>query len=354
MSATVAARTLPVVVCQGDARKRGRIQGETLRGTIAEVLERWQASLAARHGIAAEAYIAEFLAATAFVPTIERLTPALLDEVRGIAEGSGQPFATMLAYNLMDEEWSYGSERLAQAPGCTVACLQIPGHPPVVAQTMDIPSLHDGSQVVVHHKPDEGVESLVFTGAGMIALNGANAAGVGVVVNNLAMLPSSRSGLPVMFVIRGILERTTLAAAVEFVENVPHAIGQHYAIGSPDGVAGLEGAANGVSRVPVASDRYVHANHPLANLAVVGDPTERYASSRTFERHNRAVELIDGAADQSGIETVLSDETTPISCSPRRGYMTFGGTSITCSVPPVMHVTAGPPHETTWVPVGFI
>jgi predicted choloylglycine hydrolase len=353
MSATIETRTLPIVVASGNARELGRIQGEELREMIAEVVVRWEASLASRHSMSAEAYIAEFLAATHFIPTIERYAPNLLDEVRGIAEGAGLPFASMLAYNLMDEEWSYGSERLAQAPGCTVACLQRPGEPPVVAQTMDIPSLHDGSQVVIHHKPDDGVEALVFTGAGMLGLNGANAAGVGVVVNNLAMLPSSRNGLPVMFVLRGILERTSLDDAVAFVERVPHAIGQHYAIGSPEGIAGLEGAANGVTRVPIETDRYVHANHPLANLAVVGDPTERYASSRTFERHNRAVELIDGAGDLAGIESLLSDEVTPISCAPRRGFMTFGGTSISCSVPPVMHVTAGPPHQTEWVPVGF-
>lgn len=94
-----------------------------------------------------------------------------------------------------------------------------------------------------------------MTGAGMIALNGANSAGIGVVVNNLSMLPSSRSGLPVMFIIRGILQQSTLAEAVAFAERVPHAIGQHYAIGSPDGIAGLEGAANGVMSTDVSSGR---------------------------------------------------------------------------------------------------
>jgi hypothetical protein len=97
----------------------------------------------------------------------------------------------------------------------------------------------------------------------------------------------------------------------------------------------------------------VHANHPLANSAVIGDVAATYAASRTFERYNRAAELIEDVADQSGIERVLMDDTVPISRTPRGGFMTFGGTSIACCIPPVVHVAPGPPHEVAWVPVGF-
>jgi isopenicillin-N N-acyltransferase-like protein len=56
-------------------------------------------------------------------------------------------------------------------------------------QTMDIGAIYDGAQAVLRLCPDEGPEALVFTFAGMLGPNGYNAAGVGVVVNNLAMLP---------------------------------------------------------------------------------------------------------------------------------------------------------------------
>lgn len=353
MSIAPEQRTLPVIDCAGSYRDRGRQQGEQLRDTIAAVVERWCETLAQRHGMEAQAYIAEFLANTNYLPAIERFTPGLLDEVRGIAEGAGLSFETMLAYNLMDEEWQYAGERSGQGPGCTVACLAPASGPAIVAQTMDIPSVHDDSQVAVRHQPADGVETIVFTGAGMLGLNGANVEGIGVVVNNLSMLPSSRSGLPVMFVLRGILERTTLADAAAFVETVPHAIGQHYAIGSPDGLVGLEGAANGVARANTAGVRYVHANHPIANDAVVGDPSAAYAASRTFERHARAAELLDGVDNSAGIEAALTDVTVPISRAPKGGFMTFGGISIACTAPPVVRIAPGPPHETPWTTVGF-
>ena len=353
MTATIETRTLPVLVCTGLPFERGRAQGEAFRGPIGAVIQRWEGAIERRHGISAGNYITDFLGKTNFIPAIEQWTPGLLEEVRGIAESANQPFETILAYNLMDEEWTYGSEKVGEAPACTVACLIPSGGAPIVAQTMDIPPIHDGTQVAVHHKPDDGPEQLIFTGMGMIALNGANSAGLGVVVNNLSVLPSSRSGLPVMFLIRGILERSSLPDAVAFVESAPHAIGQHYGIGSPTGIAGLEGAASGVVRADVSSGRYVHANHPLVNNEISGEASEAFARSSTFARHNRAVELIADASDQTGIERVLMDDTVPISCSPRGGFMTFGGTSIACSVPPVMHVSPGPPHETPWVALSF-
>jgi hypothetical protein len=134
---------------------------------------------------------------------------------------------------------------------------------------------------------------------------------------------------------------------------VPQAIGQHYAIGSPDGIAGLEGAANGVARTEISGGSYVHANHPLANDGIIENPESAFARSSTFVRQDRAESLIVDARDQDAIERLLMDEEAPISRSPLNGFMTFGGTSISCSVPPVMHVTPGPPHESDWIPVGF-
>lgn len=353
MSVTTQTRQLPIVVCAGSGRERGRAHGEALRATIQRTVGAWTETISLREGVPAETYFARFLRSTNFVPAIERYTPGLLDEVRGIAEGADMPFDTIFSYNLMDEEWTF-SRAEEPEPGCTVACLLKGGRDvPVLAQTMDIPTVHDGSQAVLHLMPDDGPEALVFTGAGMIALNGANAAGVGVVVNNLSMLPSSTSGLPVMFVIRGVLQRRSMAEAAAFVESVPHAIGQHYAIAGPDGIASIEGAANGAIRDLRVTDGFVHTNHPVVNMAVEGDPAVTYQRSRTFERFDRAAELRANAGDQSDIEALLTDRTVPISILPSASYMTFGATSIECTVPPVVHIAPGPPHETPYVPVAW-
>ncbi len=347
--------TLRVVTVRGDGRQRGQAHGEALRDRIGDGIDRWLAALGQTHGMDPDDYLIEFLDQTSYLPAMQRWAPTMLEELRGIAEGAAQPFRRVLAYNLMDEEWYFGEERRQRQPaGCTVVCLRLPGTGvPVIAQTMDIPSVHDGTQVVLHHVPDDGPETLVFTAAGMLGLMGVNAAGLGVVVNNLAMLPHSDKGLPVACIMRGILARTTLADATAFVTSVPHAVGQHYAIGSPEGLASYEGAANGVVRDEQARERVLHTNHPLVNMAVVGDPEPAYVGSRTRERLACVQAAVDDIVDVAGIERALADTTAPVSRAPEGGFMTFGAMIAELSVPPRARFAPGPPHLTPFVEVPF-
>ena len=286
--ARAATRALPVVDAAGTPRERGRAHGEALRPLIGAGIDRWAAELGTAHGLDPDDYLRDFLGSTGYLAAAEAWTPDLLDEVRGIADGAHLPFERVAAYNLLDEEWAYARWRRSgtAAPGCTVAGLrQAATGIPVLAQTMDIPSLHDGTQAVLRLASDDGPTALAFTYAGMIGLNGCNEAGVAVVVNNLAMLPSSTLGLPVAFVVRGVLGHATLAAAATFLRGVPHATGQHYAVGGPEGFVSLECSASGVTEDAAAGDRVLHTNHPLVSADLVGDPESLYVGSRTRERY---------------------------------------------------------------------
>lgn len=346
------ATRLRIVDCAGSPGEVGLAHGEACRDLVAEGLGRWAEDKAEQTGEASDAYLARFLAETRFLPAVERHAPGLLEELRGIAEGAEQPFDRILAYNLMDEEWSYRRDALRPAPlrevGPPPGCTSIAVGTRALAQTMDIPSVHDGTQVALRLRPDDGPAAVVFSAAGMVGLNGANAAGVGVVVNSLAQLPSSRDGLPVAFVVRGILGRSTAAEAAAFVEAVQHAIGQHYLIGDGREAISLE-AASGVRRVPVRG-WYVHANHPLADLERGPEADEMERLSRTHARQKRAEALAaaDGGAPQ--VEAALADREAPISVARERGWMTFGGTSIAWdgAGPPTVRIAPGPPHETAW------
>ena len=349
------ATRLRVVDCVGEPRAIGLAHGEAWRDLIAERLGRWAAAIEARTGEDVDGYLRRFLEGTRFLAMAEEHAPGPTTELKAIAEGANQPLDRILAYNLMDEEWTFSREdaglpAAGQAPGCT----SIPLGRRVIAQTMDIPSVHDGTQVALRISPKAGPDQIVFSAAGMIGLNGANAVGVGVVVNSLAQLPSSRQGLPVSLVLRGILGRSTAAEAAAFVESAPHATGQHYLIGDGRETISLEAAANGVKRVPVG-ERYVHANHPLANMARDADADEMERRSNAHARHDQAEALIAADSDASAVEAVLADREAPISCAREQGFMTFGGTSISWGAdgPPTVRIAPGPPHETTWQTVGW-
>ncbi|HEU0114120.1 MAG TPA: C45 family peptidase [Thermomicrobiales bacterium] len=352
MTAVERNRELLVVDAAGAPRDLGRRHGETARPLIAAGLDRWFAAIERRHRVPATAYIDQFLAETDFLPTIETWTPELLEEIRGVAEGAGQPLPTMLAFNLLDEEWAYAHDRARPAPGCSAVGIQpAPGRPTLLGQTMDIPQIHDGCQIALRLAPDDRPALVVLSYAGMIGLTGANEAGLGVVVNSLATLPVSRRGLPVAFVLRGVLAWTNLADAAAFVRSVPHAIGQHYGIGSPDGIRSFEGWGDGVVETTPDGPRVLHTNHPLGGQSEVGDRETIYAGSTTWVRLACLRRQAATLTDRIALETALSDTSAPISVAPRPGFMTFGATSMKLIAPPEIRIAPGPPHLTPFVDV---
>ena len=193
------------------------------------------------------------------------------------------------------------------------------GRGPLLAQNMDLPEVMDGGQTVLRSTAPDGGQTVVLTAAGMIGLTGCNSDGLGVCVNTLSMLNHSADGLPVAFVLRGLLERRTLAGAEAFLRAVPHASGQHYAIGSGDDVAGFECSAGGV----VASDggrggsgtrttRSQAATSTRPTTIRRGRPTRRSASTGS-PRRGPDIETVDDC------EQLLADRRAPLCVAPEAG-----------------------------------
>jgi hypothetical protein len=253
---------------EGEPYERGFAQGAALRAQVGAHLAAWLGSLAEAGLGEPRAYVAGLLAATDFVPAIERHTPDLWQEVQGIAAGAEIPPDLIFALQLLDEEWAH---RVRTAGGgalekCSSVGIVSAGGPTWIAQTMDLGGYTDGFQALLAPAADgDRPAALVFTVAGMIGLMGVNAAGVGVCVNSLPQLPSAPQGLPVAFVLRRLLQATSLAEAAELVLSLPHATNQHYLIAAPGGVRSFEASAAGVTEYrPPDPSRILHTNHPLA------------------------------------------------------------------------------------------
>jgi isopenicillin-N N-acyltransferase-like protein len=100
-------RVPKVLQLSGSAYERGLQHGKELRQEIARIVGLWKKDLQMQTKTDPDALLQKFLAETNFVPAIKKWTPELLDEIRGIAEGSGQPYPTILAHQLADEIWVY-------------------------------------------------------------------------------------------------------------------------------------------------------------------------------------------------------------------------------------------------------
>ena len=350
---------LRTVAVSGTPREIGRGHGEQMREAIARGLDRWSAVVGRHTDMSADAYVESFLGATDFVKTIDYFAPTLLDEVRGIAEGARQRFDTVLAYQMMDEEWAYRAAlmraRRASVHSCSAVGIVREGGTSVVGQNMDLPSHYDGTQILLHVRPDEGMEGMIFTPAGIIGTTGLNRRGVGVCVNALFQLRHRSAGLPVAFVVRGVLAQESEEDAVSLLRTVPHATGQNYMLGGPGRVHDFECSPGQVREVPVAGAQVTHTNHLLASTDVdpeVGSEND----STTVERLARLradLGELGQEATAADVKHALSDRTVPV-CVPRgTDWMTLGSVVMELADEPVLHIALGPPADTPYEEARF-
>jgi len=132
-------------------------------------------------------------------------------------------------------------------------------------QNMDLGGYTDGHQYLMRIAGSATEPAaIIFTIGAMIALMGVNSAGICVCVNSLPQLPAAPQGLPVAFVIRGLLRAASVAQAVDFVCSVRHATGQHYLIADAESIHSFEASPAGVVEYqPPVPGRVLHTNHPL-------------------------------------------------------------------------------------------
>ena len=351
-------KNLPVIDLTGSPRERGRAHGEALRQPIAEVRGRWRASLAARFGVHPDVFIATLLAENHFVDATRRSTPELLEEIEGIAEGSGRPDAETLAFQFMDEEWWFGTKRFGPAAQPLNRCSLIAsraaqGQSPILAQNMDLRAYHDGGQAVLRiiddRAGDRAPSATILTICGMVALCGANDLGLGVAVNTLWQLPSSSEGLPVACVVRGLLTQRNLTEAARWIAKTAHASGQHYMLGDADGFASFEASGKAVRRVSwdAAAPNFIHTNHPISSE---GSARHLPAEENSRGRYQMLCELAGAKTlEVAQVQSALADRSGPHPISVRpadgddAGMMTFASIIMELKRPPAIMIAAGPP-----------
>ena len=350
-----------VDIDSGTPYHQGLVHGRALKGEIRELVKRWEQDLEKTYGVPADDFIAEFLKKTDFKPAITRWTPGLLDEVRGIADAAGIDFDTMYVYQLIDEQWAIGPD-VMPAKCTTIAAGKRNGNPAFVAQTLDLPELYDGYQTVLRIKDDkEDLETLVFTIPGVIAANGLNSRSVGVCVNAVTQLAYSTKGLPVDFVIRGLLRQKTYEQAVNFLERIEPAAPQTYVIGGPNETGVFERSARKMSRfVPFEGAEFsYHTNHPMVNddynprfpemLRAKNLTLEAYrAQCPRFAQLSQVLKDNSAGLDVERLEAIFKNRSSGIN-----NKQTYGCTIMVLGEEPVLRIVPGRPDLGTFQVLKF-
>ena len=366
-------RQLKTISVSGNGYERGFQHGQQMKKEIAELMVLWKKDLEHNVHIPADTFIHNFFVTTDFTPSIKKFTPDILEEVRGIAKGAEQSFNDILAFQLVDEYWVYENKLLNDTIHHHCSDIGVPalnGKPAYVSQNMDLDAWMDGYQIVLHIKPYGNTpEQYIFTCAGLVALNGLNEHGIGVCVNTLMQLQASRDGLPVAFMVRGLLEKKKGSNALQFLQTTKHASGQNYTLGILDSVYDFEASANKVVRMyPDASGIVYHTNHPVVNPDVktwYQDYYQRFTAGTTQGMNSeiRFATLKKWASstkekDDSFIKETLrsKDDTNNPVCRthlPTKSGFTFGSVIYSLSDKRTMQITAGPPDESEYRTFSF-
>ncbi len=190
----------------GSHREIGRQVGEGARPLIERSLGTYEVEFESFAGMslaAAEVLTPPLLAAA------ERSLPQYVDELRGMAEGAGVPFARLFLINCGEELTCSPS---LEAGRCTSLALAGEGRT-VVAHNEDWEQRDIPNQLLLRMTLADGTRLLTMTTAGLLAMTGMNSHGLAVGANTVYASEGPpgglRPGVPDSLVCRWILEART-------------------------------------------------------------------------------------------------------------------------------------------------
>jgi isopenicillin-N N-acyltransferase-like protein len=380
----------PEVTVAGAPFERGRAYGAAVAPLVRHSIASYARLFACRRGLDWQASQAEALR---FLPLLAEVAPDLLEEMRGIADGSGRQLPEILALNVRTELMAgvaggvyhpEGPAALARnraagvpehprepgepdlaapaAPGddgeCTTAAASGPATASgatILAQTWDWQGDQRAACVLLRVRAPGEPAILTMTEAGMVAKAGINSAGVAVSLNLLRSRADGREvGMPVHILLRKVLQARSFAEARAAADLAPPSGSSCITIASADGqIVSLEITPAGVAEVGPDDHMLAHANHCVDAGAIAGEcPLEAVSTSR--ERAGRAWDLLRagrGELDVAAMQAILCDHADEPRCICRHPDMRVArldrGESV-CGL--VMEPAAGVMHVAPGVP----
>ena len=331
----------PLIEVAGPPRERGRQYGRAAADRIRLGVEHYTAQL----GATAFPWPAVRELVHRYLPTIEAFEPAYVEEMRGIAEGAGLEFESIVLLNARTEVLKSAQRQQAAAveperDGCT-GVVVLPeasqGGTLIHAQNWDWKVECAETAVVLRILRDDGPDLLTFTEAGGLARSGLNAAGVAITANYLESDRDYRQvGVPLALIRRKVLESEHVALAMRAVYVTSKSAANNMIVSHAGGVAiDFECAPDETFQVLPERGLLVHANHwqspvALAKLRDTGVANTPDSLYRDLRVHGLLAPQI-GAITRDAVKAALLDDfAAPWSvCRPPRRSL---GSTVTATV----------------------
>ncbi len=264
----------PHIQVEGGPRERGRGYGDQARERVARSVEAYREVFREYAGWDWSKVRAE---AARYEPAIASMSPAYLEEIRGIAEGAGLDAEDVLSINVRTEVMFAAKARKAEeagrAPAECSAFAVLPeasadGHT-LIGQNWDWLLHCFDTVVVLEAVQEQGPDFVTVVEAGLLAKTGMNSSGIGVVTNALVTEADvGEPGLPYHVLLRAIMDAETISDAYTALQSGKRSSSGNYLIAHADGMAvSVEGAPGDFSRLYLRFPEdgvVLHTNHFLA------------------------------------------------------------------------------------------
>jgi len=330
----------PLIRAAGSHREMGRQHGEQAADKINAHLEK-----IATEGGYSRAQLRE--RALAFQSLFVKYCPHLFEEIAGLAEGAGIPLAEALAVNIRDPL------KLATA-GCTSYVIARAGASAgkiLSGKNCDMDPHVPSLGYVLHLKPIDKPEVLMWTFGGMIGYHGMNSVGVTELDNSLfGEGPPGRWGMPHYPVKRLMLECDNVEQIVRLFQMIPVAMNTNYVVADGHGdIVDIEATTAGPEVIRDAHARFLaHSNHYLSPRypGREGFPPDWKDSFARLDRINALINPKLGVITLNDCKQMLSDhDGYPTSICRHAGKSLTVSSLITEPAEGRMHVSFGNPCE---------
>ncbi|MDI3502424.1 MAG: isopenicillin-N N-acyltransferase like protein [Archaeoglobi archaeon] len=300
-----------VVEVRGNAFERGKKYGELAKDLIKKNLSYYMNFWRNHLGID-EKSLKD--ASESFSEAIEEFDDELFREIKGISEGCNEPLSSIVLMNARYELGWLGEALKSQgclAEGCTsVGTLpEVSNGRTFVAQNWDYKEHFLETTVILKIIREDAPDIITKTEAGIITQQGINSEGIAVAMNALVSSEDSfGKGVPVMLIMRKILDSADFSTALKCVYNVRSNVSANFMIGAPGEVLNLEMTPRGVSCLHPRDGIITHSNHFL-RAHLEHDLGDRFISvlPDTLFRHERARRILRGRVSFEKISEALSD-----------------------------------------------
>ncbi len=263
MTHTNASRVRFVDVAGSTPRERGRDYGAQVTDLIAQSIDGYATAFEESHGLTWDAVTRR---AQAWIPLVHHDAPDLLDELEGIAEGSGIDLLSLMVLNARGEiayDTTFGNED-EDEDGCSSFFIapDIAQGQTLAGQNWDWRAFAVPTIVMLRITQPGRPTVIMQVEAGQIGRQGANSAGIALNANGLGGRFGTEIGLPQAFIRRMILDSWTFRDALRVPFRVRQQIPANLLISHRDGWAlDLETTPTRHRWHEAGSGVLTHANH---------------------------------------------------------------------------------------------